>query len=777
MRKIGVHPSLQLTCALANREAHSSGSALIEPIHFFLACLLIIDDCFHEQGNALGFPHEEIRKIVDTAGEALRASGLTGEVVTVLRRELTKTLRQRDVVSEPVMLHRSEESRALFHDAIADASRTGAEAVSMKHLFDVLLDRLPDKPSALGRMHADALIHSLGFRPEKTLGTTPQRAGGPPNSPLLDALGRDLTGLARADLLPPVVGRKKEITAIARYLQRTTKRNVLIVGEAGVGKTAVVEGLAQKIAKKEVPLFLQSLRIVQVNISDLVAGTSYRGEMEKRMKSMIAEATNDPNLILFIDEIHLAVRAGTGNGSPMDISSMLKPALSRDDFRCIGATTFDEYERYIKPDGALRRRFQMIRIGEPDRDESVRICMEWARRIEDRQQVVIAEESVRAAVDLSLELIRGRFLPDKAIDLLENAAVLVKVSTLSEHGALPSKETPTVQVQHIKAVLEEQFGISADMSGTMDLKGVEAHLRSEIVGQESAIRLILQELRAVLTRRERRQGPLSVLLLTGPTGTGKTLAADTLGRALFEKKPEAVGRFNMNEFKERHELARLIGAPPGFIGHEQPGPLFRFAETNPQGVIILDEMEKAHPEIKDYFLEIFDRGEARDAKGRMVDFRPYLFILACNIPGRRELPGPIGFTSAREADAASHDRNADDTLHRYFRREFLARISRIVEFGDLVLSDYLTILERRLLVLSRDIQEEFKGVVQMTDAAKGQFAGRCVEQPDGGRGFGRLFDQLIAMPLRECATRRPEKRIQLKGFVGNEPVLEVEEEN
>jgi ATP-dependent Clp protease ATP-binding subunit ClpC len=750
-----IDPSLQLAWALANREAHFSGSATIEPLHFLVAILLIIDDCFLRDAEAMGLPSEAIDEIGRLSAKTRRTIGVPQDRITAMRRELTKSLRQPDRAPTPTVLHRSDESRALFQGAVDDAKGQGDEAVNMLHLLEALFRGMPVDKQAKSSDRLGPLIQELRAQVQPSKDESRSARFGTGKTPLLDDLGRDLTALARSGRLAPVVGRKKEMTALARHLQRTSKRNVLVIGEAGVGKTAIVEGFAQKIAAKDVPDFLLNLRIVQVNVSDLVAGTHYRGDMESRVKRMIEEASTDPNLVLFLDEIHLAVKAGTGSGAPMDIAGMLKPALSRDDFRCIGATTVEEFERHIKGDAALLRRFQIVRLAEPTAEEAISVCAAWANRVEQRQGVVFAEDAVASAVGLSVEFIRGRALPDKAIDLLENAAVLVKVSSLSGRPVVLSKTPPTVTRAHVVAVIEEQYGISVRRANLLDARGIGAALRRDIVGQDNAIEELTKEIKSLSSGAEARPGPLGVFMFTGPTGTGKTFAGECLGRTIFPNNSNAVARFNMNEFKERHEIARLIGAPPGFIGHDHPGSLFRYVEANPQGLIILDEMEKAHPEIQDYFLQVFDKGECLDSRGRRVDFRPYLFVMTCNV-AKKESKSLIGFAATAGEAAQSTAGRAHPDLSQHFRPEFLARIRRVIEFHAFDRQEYLALLEQRLAALAEDMERKHSVGVQVGEEAVSQFADLCISQPDGYRGFDRLFDRLIALPVVEQVGVHPQ---------------------
>jgi len=485
-----------------------------------------------------------------------------------------------------------------------------------------------------------------------------------------------------------------------------------------------------------------------VSVGDLIAGTAHRGDMEERVKQMLEEATADPDLVLFFDEIHLVMKAGTGSGAPLDVANLLKPALARDDFRCIGATTTEEFERHIKPDAAFLRRFQMLRLAEPSETDALEVCRAWARRIEEMQEVAIEDEAVEAAVSLSARLIRGRSLPDKAIDLLENAAAVVKVSSLSFRATVPTKEKPRVRRAQVEAALEEQYGISVRATTVLEPARVEALLRGELVGQEAAVAAIVETVAGLGSKEGSRAGPLGVLLFTGPTGVGKTFAAECIARALGGGEQPALGRFNMNEFKDRHELARLTGAPPGFVGHEQAGALFRHVEAHPQGVILLDEMEKAHAEIQDYFLQIFDQGEALDSRGRKADFRRQLFVLTCNI-GAEKPAGAMGFQVGEAPAPESTARLLADSLGRYFRREFLARVDRLVEFQPLTAGDYGRLFERRAAQLAAALEGREGTRLQMAPEVGERLASLATEQAEGARGFLRLFERLLTAPLEK----------------------------
>lgn len=777
MKRIEIHRSVQLAWAIANAEACLSGSLRIEPVHFLLAILKIIDDAFQQEAEELALPPEAIHVIASMGARCRAITGLSDDKITAARRGLHKVLFESGEPGQMRMLHRSEESRDLFQEAARRAIEAGSDELTLVHLLEAIMDSLPRDASPFFEKRQVASLEkptppSVKFwGAARELAQEPRSKSRTTKTPTLDAMGRDLTALAREGRLTPVVGRKAEITAIARYLQRTSKRNVILIGEAGVGKTAVVEGLAQRLVSESAPEFLHDLRIVQIGVADLVAGAKYRGDMEKRLQRIIAEATADPDLVLFFDEIHLVIKAGSGGDAPMDVANILKPALARDDFRCIGATTTEEFERHIKSDAAFMRRFQVLRVGEPSEEEALQICIEWARRIERIQQVVFDDEAITTSVALSARLIRGRSLPDKAIDLLENAAVFVKVSSLTFCTTVPTKEPPRIRRQQIEAVLEEQYGISVSASRALDTAKVASVLRAELVGQDEAITALVEALAALGTKKDDAPRPLGVFMFTGPTGVGKTFAAERIGRALFGADGRALGRFNMNEYKERHELARLIGAPPGFVGHEQQGAFFRFAEANPQGLILLDEMEKAHPEIQDYFLQIFDKGEATDSRGRAAHFRRHLFVMTCNVVAAGNTRPKIGFHAGEEKLPADQSKAVDVQLSQHFRREFLARVDRIVVFHSLTADDHRILLDRRLVALVEQVERQHETRLEITEAAKQHLCALCADQDEGARGFIRLLERIFVAALFDHIKTGPKQGVIRVGWAGSRPVF------
>ncbi|HEY0320349.1 MAG TPA: ATP-dependent Clp protease ATP-binding subunit [Pyrinomonadaceae bacterium] len=774
LRNIGVHPSVNLAWSIANSEACLTGSRFIEPSHFLLATFRIIDDNYDQAAEAMKLTTEQRASITEIAAECRAMLKMTDDEITTARRSLRKALSE-DKQPLPIhALHRSAEAAYIFQKAARYMVNVGGTELTLTHLFDALLDSLPEEGAPFvkdGRKEKPGLSSSPSSR--YTISILDAPADGakkrrPPtepvnvNTPVINEMGRDLTALAREGRLAPVVGRHDEMITIARYLQRTSKRNVIIVGDAGVGKTAVVEGLAQRLTAENTPDFLRRLRIVQIGVADLLSGTKYRGDMEERIQTMLAEAIADPNMVLFFDEIHLMKSSGAGDAA-MDIANLLKPALAREDFKCIGATTTEEFERYIKPDAAFMRRFQMLRLDEPSVEEALHICREWARRIETIQQVDIDDEAVQSAVSLTSKLIPGRSLPDKAIDVLENAATYVKVASLSFNG-LPTKARPKIGRKEIEEVLEEQYGFQVRAAETLDPHQVQVVLSAALVGQDAAISSLCESLSVLSRHEEGAQRPLGIFLFTGPTGVGKTFAAEILGSAVFGESVQSIGRFNMSEYKERHELSRLIGSPPGFIGHEQQGTLFRYIESHPQGLILLDEMEKAHPEIQDYFLQIFDYGQTRDTRGRPADFRHHIFVMTCNLFSDDDRDREIGFLARESSDSTPDPKALEEELEKHFRPEFLARVDRIISFNKLSLENYRELFDRRARLLQDEVEKKHGARLEVSDEVLEFLSRAALEQDEGARGFNRLFERQLVTPLLRYlggGTKRDEVKVLL----------------
>jgi ATP-dependent Clp protease ATP-binding subunit ClpC len=747
MREIGIHPSVLLAWSIANQEASLAGSKTIEPAHFFLAILKMLDDAFMDFAVQSGLDQSTIKDVTTDIHECRQQISISGEEITRFRRNLRRAITHGGGSYATQMLHRSEESRVIFRQAMDHVVQEGGSLIRLIHIFQPILQNPPREATELPEG---------GMAPSSVSAEQPNFQTWMPNAtPVMEAhergplagLGRDLTELAHQGKLAPVVGRQNEMLQVARYLMRTSKRNVLLIGPAGVGKTAIVEGLAQKLVQDNVPDYLRSIHIMQVSLADIVAGTKYRGEMEERLQKLVDSASKDENLVIFFDEIHLAMK--TGGDSSMDIANILKPALAQNAFRCIGATTTTEYEKYIREDSAFNRRFQLVMIDEPSADEALVICEIWAKRIEELQKVTFEPEAVRTAVDLANQYITDRCLPDKAIDLLENAASYVKVSSLSFHSEIPETNALIITPALIKAVLEEQYGIAIQRESLLNMDYIASRLKEKVIGQESAIDTVLETLVAIQAYPEEQTRPFGVLLFVGPSGIGKTYLAECLCEAIFGDQDNHLLRINMNEFKEHYDLSVLVGAPPGLIGHDRPGLLSQFTATYPRGLILLDEMEKAHHDIHDFFLQIFDKAAMTDARGRKIDFRQYIFVMTCNLT-TSEQPAAIGFIPVAGAKGNAQ-RIFGDVLGKNFRPEFIGRIDRIVEFHTLSITDYQVLWDRQWKSLSDQLSEQYQGKINIAETDQKEIFEFFCKQKDGARGFIRMFRQRISMPALQLA--------------------------
>jgi len=748
MRQLSLHGSAIAAWGTAKLEACRLGDDLIYPRHLLVGLLALL--C----GSPAQAADPDMTTVVE---QTRRLVGLSREQADEALQGLRLALRPMGSAHSPEVVHRSKESRRIFARAAQLALAAGSERVTSVHLAQAIGEHLPTDQGERWLPGLARDFHEAGAFAEQSLPAAQEESArgtpeaGASTTPTMDRLARDLTALARAGRLVPLVGRQKEIMSIARHLLRTSKRNVLVVGDAGVGKTAIIEGLAQYFASGSAPEPLASLRIVQISLGDVVAGTRYRGDLEERLQGLVDEAIRTPDLVLFLDEVHLAAGGGTGSDNPMDVANILKPALARAEFRCIGATTTSEYERFVKPDSAFTRRFQLVRVPEPSQEEAIQICTGWARRIEDIQHVRFELEAIRASVELSTAYLRDKALPDKAIDLLENAATLEKISTLSPQPDLPSESPGTIGRQQIEAALKEQYGVILDASEALEVGAIEECLRAWLVGQDAAIGEIVGGLNNVLARRDTVSGPLGVLLFTGPTGVGKTYAAERIGEVVSRTQHQAFARFNMNEYRERYDLARMIGAAPGLIGHEEAGALFRFAHSNPQGVILLDEIEKAHPEVRDYFQQIFDTGEVRDSRGRVVSFRSYLFLLTCNLPPDVAAFRPSGPRTRGVTEGMPAEWSVRKLLASYLGTEFLARVNCAVAFQPLVTQDFEALFDRGLQQLGDRLAKEGMGTVSITQSARAHLLAQCSAHEENARGFLHRFELLLTTPVLRSA--------------------------
>jgi ATP-dependent Clp protease ATP-binding subunit ClpC len=542
-------------------------------------------------------------------------------------------------------------------------------------------------------------------------------------TPTLAAFSRDLTELARQGKLDPVIGRDREIDRVISILARRSKNNPCLVGEPGVGKTAIVEGLAQRIASGEAPRSLQGKRVLALSLGPLVAGTKYRGEFEGRVKRILDEVKRSArDVVLFIDELHTLVGAGSAEGAPLDLSAMIKPELARGDLQCIGATTFDEYRKYVEADAALERRFQPVMVEEPSIDETIEILRGLRERYARHHNVTIEETAIETAAQLSARFIADRFLPDKAIDLVDEAAASV---ALANKGNV---ELQCVRSADVAAVVTRWTGIplsSLTESQAGLLLGLESVLAKRVVGQERAIAAVSEAIRRARTGLHDPRKPLGTFLFRGPSGVGKTELAKTLAEALFGSEAALV-RVDLSEFTEPHTISRLLGAPPGYAGHDEPGQLTEPVRRRPYCVVLFDEVEKAHPDVASILLQILDDGRLTDAKGRTIDFRHALIILTTNL--------------------------ADDELGVAFRLELLDRIDEIVPFRELGLEQIEAIVTIHVDALAQRLGAR-NVTLNLSSDAKLYLARVSMASGSGARYVQRTVSHYVSTPLSTALLR------------------------
>jgi ATP-dependent Clp protease ATP-binding subunit ClpA len=550
-------------------------------------------------------------------------------------------------------------------------------------------------------------------------------------TPILDQFGRDLCKLARLGRLDDVIGRDSEIRQIVTILSRTHKPNPLLLGEAGVGKTAIVEGLAWRIVNGQVPAVLRGKRIIEVDMGGLVAGTKYRGEFEERVKRMIAEATNASDVILFIDEAHTIVGTGATGHSGNDAAQMFKPALARDDISCIAATTQDEYARFLSQDQAFDRRFSTVLVDELKSDAALAVLQKVTGRILAKQRenghfLNVTPDALRAAVALTDQYVKNRHQPDKCIDAIDIACARAVV-----------KEQGVVGVPQVAEVVSEWTGIPLGrltQSQEHRYARMEETLGERVIGQDEAVRAVSRCVRAALAGLKEANRPIGVFLFVGPSGVGKTHLAKELARFLFGS-PEALTRFDMSNYHDKYAVSNLIGAPPGYIGFERGGQFSEALRRRPYGVVLLDEIEKAHPDVYDVFLPVFDDGRIADSHGRVVDCSNAVFILTTNIRAQQ-----LGFTAAESADLRG-------VAARFLRPELVNRLTGVIRFSPLGKTELAAILDRLLTEKIARFRESQNLSLTVDQSVKDLILQSGFDASMGARPLERLVEQMFVQPL------------------------------
>ncbi len=648
-------------------------------------------------------------------------------------------------------------------------------------------------------------------------------------TPVLDNFGRDLTKYAIEDKLDPVVGREKEIERVAQVLSRRKKNNPVLIGEPGVGKTAIAEGLALRIVQKKVPRILQDKRVVTLDLAGLVAGTKYRGQFEERMKALMNEIEKAKEVILFIDELHTIVGAGGASGS-LDASNMFKPALARGDIQCIGATTLDEYRKYIETDGALDRRFQKVMVEPPSYEETIQILNNIKFKYEEHHHVKYSKAAVDSAVKLSNRYITDRHLPDKAIDVIDEAgsrvhmgnfevpqeilelegniekvrlekAAVVKKQDYEEAARLRDKErnlqsdletakreweAKTKDIVHdvsdedIATVVAMMTGIPVNrvaQTESQKLLKMEDALKKHIVGQDEAVSKLTKAIRRTRAGLKRINRPIGSFIFLGPTGVGKTELCKVLANYLFDSD-NALIRIDMSEYMEKFSLSRLVGAPPGYVGYEEGGQLTEKVRRRPYSVVLFDEIEKAHPDIFSILLQVLDDGVLTDSLGRKVDFRNTIIIMTTNV-GARDIKdiGSFGFGSDKAEDKyASLKNTVEDAMKKLFNPEFLNRVDEMIVFRSLDKEDILKIIDIELEDLYTNIHEN-KMELTLELSAKNFLVDKGFDQKYGARPLRRAIQKFVEDPLAEEILRgsfKESSNILAKHFENGEELVFID---
>ena len=658
-------------------------------------------------------------------------------------------------------------------------------------------DKLPDIKADMSTDSPEDFYH------EEREPKNPKAAKSKSKTPVLDNFGRDLTKLAEDDKLDPIVGREKEIERVSQILSRRKKNNPVLIGEPGVGKTAIAEGLALRIVQRKVSRVLFDKRVVTLDLASLVAGTKYRGQFEERMKAVMNELEKASDVILFIDEIHTIVGAGGASGS-LDASNMFKPALARGEIQCIGATTLDEYRQYIEKDGALERRFQPVMVEPATPDETLQILDNIKGKYEDHHSVIYTEESINAAVNMSVRYITDRHLPDKAIDVMDEVGARVHLSNIhvpkdilelekkieeikeeknrvvksqkyEEAARLRDKEKSllesldTAKLKWEEETKSQRYQVTEDdvaeviamitgvptkriaQSEGNRLLQMDTELKQHVIGQDPAVEKLTKAIQRTRAGLKSPNKPIGSFIFLGPTGVGKTELAKSLAKYLFDSK-DALVRIDMSEYMEKFAVSRLVGAPPGYVGYEEGGLLTEKIRRKPYSVVLFDEIEKAHPDVFNILLQVLDEGFITDSLGRRVDFRNTIIIMTSNIGSRqlKEFGAGVGFSTSAKDKAQDINSKAviENALKRFFSPEFLNRVDDVIVFNSLSKEDIEKILEISVQELVDRIQN-IGFNISLSKDAKSFLAERGFDSDFGARPLNRAIQKYLEDPLAE----------------------------
>ncbi|MDQ1708407.1 MAG: ATP-dependent Clp protease ATP-binding subunit ClpC [Pyrinomonadaceae bacterium] len=753
----------------ARYEASQFGAPAIEPEHLLLG--LMRED---KTLTARFFPRAQVS-------------------IESIRKEIEGRTLLREKISTSVELPLAPETKRVLGYAHEESDRLQHRHIGTEHLLLGLLRE--------DRSMAAEILYERGLRLNAVRDEIARQSGVDSRStqkkdtPHLVEFSRDLTDDASCDKLDPLIGREAEIERVVQILCRRTKNNPVLIGEPGVGKTAIVEGLAQRIVRGEVPSFLENKRILSLDLSLIVAGTKYRGQFEERLKQIMRELVENPQYIVFIDELHTLVGAGSAEGS-LDAANILKPALSRGELQCIGATTPAEFRKSIEKDRSLERRFQAVKVPPPTEAEAVEILDGVRERYETFHQVRYTDEALESAVYQSNRYIPDRFLPDKAIDVIDEAGARVKLRIRREQGSLSdwsqisewteaavhdsaigsllseeeeddSLVTAVVTRDDVEEVIARWTGIpvtSLKEAETQKLLRIEEELHERVVSQRRAISALARAIRRSRAGLKSPLRPVGSFLFLGPTGVGKTEVARSLAEVLFGSERSMI-RFDMSEFMEKHSVSKLIGSPPGYVGHEEGGQLTERIKRAPYSVLLFDEIEKAHPDIFNVLLQVFEDGTLTDALGNAIDFKNAIIIMTSNIGARFiQKKATMGFQGTNDASREKLEEMVMSAVRQTFNPEFINRLDEIIIFDELFSHELLEVIQLQVDQINKTmIRHGFE--VRLTDEAKQWIVEKtCADRSYGARPLRRALQKYVEDPLSEAL---------IQGHLGDASLLEV----
>jgi len=755
----------------ARYEASQFGAPAIEPEHLLLGLM-------REDKTLTGrfFPRAQVS-------------------IEAIRKEIEGRTLLREKISTSVELPLAPETKRVLAYAHEESDRLQHRHIGTEHL---LLGLLREERSMAAEILYERGLRLNAVRDEIARQSgVDSRSAAKKDTPHLVEFSRDLTDDAGSDKLDPLIGREAEIERVVQILCRRTKNNPVLIGEPGVGKTAIVEGLAQRIIRGDVPSFLENKRILSLDLSLIVAGTKYRGQFEERLKQIMRELVENPHYIVFIDELHTLVGAGSAEGS-LDAANILKPALSRGEIQCIGATTPAEFRKSIEKDRSLERRFQAVKVPPPSESEAVQILDGVRERYETFHQVRYTDDAIEAAVYQSNRYIPDRFLPDKAIDVIDEAGARVKLRVRREQGnleenwnqpltdwprtpygmdrpiglRLPEEEAdPLAAVEVTKDDIEEVIarwtGIpitSLKEEETQKLLRIEMELHRRVVSQRPAISALARAIRRSRAGLKNPQRPVGSFLFLGPTGVGKTEVARSLAECLFGSERSMI-RFDMSEFMEKHSISKMIGSPPGYVGHEEGGQLTERIRRSPYSVLLFDEIEKAHPDIFNVLLQVFEDGILTDALGNTVDFKNVIIIMTSNIGARFiQKKGTLGFQGTADASREKLEEMVMSAVRQTFNPEFINRLDEIIIFDQLQDEDLLEVVQLQIDQMNRTLNNHGLEVRVTEEAKRWLVTKTCADRSYGAR------------PLRRALQKHVEDRLSealIQGHLGEASLIEV----